>query len=230
MGQILSRLLSCSSTLSWPDQNQGNNDRSIAYLTVPGCCLIILAVGPLLSSGLQVLTNILAAIWHLLCLTILWSMGVSWLPFGISSWFLNNHASLLCHVMITLSSLVLGHPSPWPYHGHLPGHVIWTYVLFSLIGFCFIGFSVCHCLYLLHGHFKPSLLSIQISHPFVIFLGWTSPLKPIVISHLGRLWHVCPQQTLLSEGNKLVVQCFLQYLYCNVYAHVFIASWALSRP
>jgi len=157
-------------------------------------------------SGLPFLTNILAAIWHLLCFTILWSMSVSWLPFGISSWLLNNHASLLCHVMITLSSLVLGHLSPWPYHGHLPGHVIWTYVLFSpisLIGICFVSFSVswswaigvgcCLCLYLLCNHFKLSLHSIQISHPFVIFLGWTLPLKPIVISHLGQLWYVCPQ-------------------------------------
>jgi len=183
MGRILSWLLSCSSTLSWPDQNQGNNDRSIAYPTVPGCCLIILAVGPLLSSGLQVLTNILAAIWHLLCLTILWSMGVSWLPFGISSWLLNNHASLLCHVKITLSSLVLGHLSPWPYHGHLPGHVIWTYVLFSpisLIGVCFIGFSVsrswaigighCLCLYLLCDHFK--LPCSRYKYPTPLSFSW----------------------------------------------------------
>jgi len=69
------------------------------------------------------LTNILAVIWHLLCLTILWSMGISWLPFGISSWLLNNHASSLCHVVITLLSLVLEHPSPWLHHGHLPWHL-----------------------------------------------------------------------------------------------------------
>ncbi len=63
MGQLLSRLLSCSSTLSWPDQDPGNNDRSMAYLTVPGCCLIIPAVSPLLSFCSFFLNHSLGCHW-----------------------------------------------------------------------------------------------------------------------------------------------------------------------
>jgi len=69
---------------------------------------------------------------------------------------------------------------------------------------------------------QAALLSIQISHPFVIFLGWTSPLKPIVISHLGRLWHVCPQQTLSSEGISLSSNAFF-----NIFTAMFMLMSSL---